>query len=151
MNFKMLFVGTGPEEKRLRNKIKEYDMEDCVNITGEISNRELLSSIYTRADLLLLPSVIDTSSLVRIEAAINGTPGVFIKDTMVATTIKDNFNGFTAELDETKYKDRIKEIINDKKLLKKVSKSAQETLGRTWYDAAEETYEEYLKLIENKG
>ena len=151
INFKMLYVGTGPEEKKLKNKIKEYNLENNIIMAGELSNRELLSAVYARADLLLLPSIMDTSSLVRIEAAVNGTAGLFIKDSMVASTIKDNVNGYTAELEESKYKDKIKEIISNKKQLKKVSKNAKETLGKTWLSVAEETYREYLKVIKNRG
>jgi glycosyltransferase involved in cell wall biosynthesis len=69
---------------------------------------------------------------------------------MVASTITDNYNGYTAKLDENEYKDKIKQIISNKKQLKKVSKTAQKTLGKSWKDVAEETYQEYLKLIENK-
>ena len=148
--FKMLYVGSGPDGKKLQAKIKESHMDDIITMTGKISSRELLSAIYLRSDLLLFPSVFDTSSLVRIEAAVNGTPGLFINDSMVGGTVKNNYNGYTAELDEEKYKDRIKEIINDKKLLKKVSKTAQKTLGKDWMTIAEETYNEYLKVIQNK-
>ena len=151
VKFKMIYVGIGPEEKKLKNKIKDYGMQEQIIMAGELSNREILSAVYARADLLLLPSIMDTSSLVRIEAAVNGTAGLFIKDSMVASTIKDNINGYTAELEESKYKDKIKEIISNKKQLKKVSKNAKETLGKTWLSVAEELYEEYLKLIENKG
>lgn len=150
IKYKMLYVGTGPEEKKLKNKIKEYNLEKNIIMTGELSSRELLSAIYARANLLLLPSIMDTSSLVRIEAAVNGTPGLFIKDSMVGTTITDNYNGYTEELDETKYKNRIKEIITNKKLLNKVSKNAQNTLGKNWKEVADETYNEYLKAIKNK-
>lgn len=150
IKYKMLYVGTGPEEKKLKNKIKEYNLEKNIIMTGELSSRELLSAIYARANLLLLPSIMDTSSLVRIEAAVNGTPGLFIKDSMVGTTITDNYNGYTEELDETKYKNRIKEIIANKKLLNKVSKNAQNTLGKNWKEVANETYNEYLKAIKNK-
>jgi len=151
VKFKMIYVGIGPEEKKLKNKIKDYGMQEQIIMAGELSNREILSAVYARADLLLLPSIMDTSSLVRIEAAVNGTAGLFIKDSMVASTIKDNINGYTAELEESKYKDKIKEIISNKKQLKKVSKNAKETLGKTWLSVAEELYEEYLKLIGNKG
>ncbi len=150
IKYKMLFVGSGPDEKKLKVKIKEYKLQDYVQMTGRISDRVLLSAIYARADLLLFPSLMDTSSLVRIEAAVNETPGLFIDDSMVGITVNDNINGYLAPLDEVKYKDRIKEIISDKKLLKKVSKKAQETLGKSWKTIADETYGEYLKTIEHR-
>ncbi len=147
IKFKMIYAGGGPEEKKLQSKIKKYDMKDIVITTGQISSRTILSAIYARADLLLLPSIMDTSSLVRIEAAVYETPGLFIKDSMVGTTITDNYNGYISEFDIQKYKDRIKQIITNKNQLKKVSKNAQKTLGKNWQEVAEEYYEEYIKII----
>lgn len=149
VNYKMLFVGTGPDERKLKSKIKDYKLSDCIQITGRIEDRVLLSAVYARADLLLFPSLMDTSSLVRIEAAVNGTPGLFIKDSMVGQTVNDNVNGFVSSLDEVEYKNRIKRIISDKKLLRKVSLNAQKTLGKGWDIVANETYNEYLKTIDD--
>lgn len=147
VSFKMLYVGTGPDEKKLKAKIKEYRMDNVI-MTGKIKNRMILSSIYARADLLLFPSLMDTSSLVRIEAAVNETPGLFIEDSMVGKTVENNINGYTSKFNVTEYKNRIKEILDNKKLLKKVSKKAQKTLGKNWQDVALETYNEYLRIIE---
>ncbi len=151
IKFKMIYAGTGTEDKKLKSKIKKYNMEDCIITTGQISSRTILSAIYARADLLLLPSFMDTSSLVRIEAAVNETPGLFIKDSMVGLTIINNYNGYTTEFDEKKYKDSIKAIIKDKQKLRKVSKNAKKTLGKTWQEAEQEYYQEYLQLLKNKN
>lgn len=150
IKFKMIYAGAGTEEKKLKSRIKKYNMEDYVITTGQISSRTILSAIYARADLLLLPSFMDTSSLVRIEAAINETPGLFIKNSMIGTTITDNYNGYTTEFNEEKYKERIKAIIKDKRGLKKVSKNAKMTLGKNWQEVEKEYYKEYLKVIESK-
>ena len=150
IKFKMLYVGTGPDEKKLKEKIKEYNMEDSVIMTGRIMDRILLSAIYARADLFLFPSLFDTSSLVQVEAAVNETPGLFIEGSVTAYTVTNNVSGFTTELDVNKYKDRIKEIINDKKLLAKVSKNAREMLGKNWSTIALEAYDLYIKEIEKK-
>ena len=145
INFKMLYIGTGPDEKELKEKIKNYQMQDLVLMPGKVTDRSLLSLIYARADLLLFPSLMDTSSLVRIEAAVNETPGLFIDGSMAGAMINNNVNGFTCELDEFKYKERIKEILKDKDLLNKVSKEARNSLGKSWYDVSKETYNLYLE------
>lgn len=85
-----------------------------------------------RSNLLLFPSVFDTSSLVRIEA----TPGLFIEDSMVGMTVKDNFNGYLSKEDIYLYKNRIKEIISDKKGLFMVSRRAKRTLGMSYSNVA---------------
>ena len=144
--FKMLFVGTGPDEKKLKEKIKEYKMEDTVIMTGRIENREILSAIYSRAQLFLFPSIFDASSLVQIEAAVNETPGLFIEGSVTADTVVNNVSGFTSKYDVEAYKNKIKEILNDKKLLNEVSMNSKKMLGKSWKEIAEETYKFYLDI-----
>ena len=148
--FKMLYVGTGPDEKKLKTRIEEYNMADEVIMTGRITDRMLLSGIYARASLFLFPSLFDASSLVQIEAAVNETPGLFIEGSVTSDTVLNNVSGFTTTLDETIYKDKIKEIISNQKLLSEVSKNAREMLGKNWYEIALETYDLYLKEIDKK-
>ena len=48
------------------------------------NDRELLSYYYNRADIMLFPSIYDSSSIVQIEAASQKTPAVFLKNTATA-------------------------------------------------------------------
>jgi glycosyltransferase involved in cell wall biosynthesis len=150
IKFKMIYVGTGPDEKKLKQRIEEYNLKKEIIMTGRIEDRTLLSNIYAMSDLFLFPSLFDASSLVQIEAAINETPGLFIKGSVTADTIINNVNGFTSKEDPVKYKERIIEIINNKPLLKKVSRNARLMLGKSWKNIAKETYNFYLKQIEIK-
>lgn len=150
VDFKMLYVGSGPDEKKLKSKIKEYKMADSVIMTGRISDRKELSLIYKRADLLLFPSLFDTSALVRIEAAVNETVGLFIDNSMIGLTVQDGINGFTSTLVEKEYTAKIKEILSDKVKLKKASKKAKKTLAKGWKEVAKETHNLYLNEIKQK-
>lgn len=150
VDFKMLYVGSGPDEKKLKSKIKEYKMADSVIMTGRISDRKELSLIYKRADLLLFPSLFDTSALVRIEAAVNETVGLFIDNSMIGLTVQDGINGFTSTLVEKEYTAKIKEILSDKVKLKKASKKAKKTLAKSWKEVAKETHNLYLNEIKQK-
>ena len=147
LKFKMLYVGTGPDEKKLKAKIKEYNLEDQVIMTGRITDRELLSSIYSRAQLFLFPSIFDASSLVQIEAAVNETPGLFIEESVTADTVINNVSGFTSKYSVEEYKNRIKEILNNKELLEKVSVNSKNMLGKSWETIAQETYTLYINEI----
>ena len=146
----MLYVGTGPDENKLKSEIKKYDMEDSIILTGRLTDRILLSSIYARADLFLFPSLFDASSLVQIEAAVNETPGLFIEGSVTSDTVINDVSGFTSKLDKIEYKNRIKEIIDDKKNLKRVSINARKMLGKNWKEIADETYNLYISEISKK-
>ena len=146
--FKMIYVGDGPDYESLSKKIKEYKLSNEVIMAGKIMDRELLKSIYYRANLFLFPSLFDASSLVQIEAASQETPTLFIEGAVTADTVENNINGFTAKYDVKLYAYRIEEIINNKKLYNKVKENAKKDLAKSWKDISLETYNYYLKTIE---
>lgn len=150
LKFKMLFVGVGQDEDKLKERIKELNLEKEVLLVGKIEDRIELASIYKRADLFLFPSVYDASSLVQIEAASQKTPGVFLKNTATSSTITDNVNGFLSEETIGAYSDKIIEVMENKELYKKVSNNAYYDLYRTWDEAVDEIYEIYKDLIAKK-
>ena len=148
--FKMIYVGDGFDLKELQKKIVDYGMQDYCITTGMITDRNIISGFYKRADLFLFPSLFDASSLVQIEAAVNETPGIFIEGSVTSDTVINNVSGFTSSYSVNDYKERIKEIISDKEKLKEVGKNAREMLGRSWDGIAKDTYELYLKEMEKK-
>lgn len=146
--FKMFFVGGGPDEEQLREKIKQNNLQNEIILTGKIMDREILSAHYLRADLFLFPSLYDNDSLVQREAGVNKTPSVFSIGAMTAHSITDNYNGFLAEYDVDKYTNRIEEILQNEPLLKEVS----ETIHKeqiTWEQALEKATKAYSEIIEN--
>lgn len=150
LKFKMLFVGVGQDEDKLKERIKELNLEKEVLLVGKIEDRIELASIYKRADLFLFPSVYDASSLVQIEAASQKTPGVFLKNTATSSTITDNVNGFLSDETIGAYSDKIIEVMENKELYKKVSNNAYYDLYRSWDKAVEEIYDIYKDLIDKK-
>ena len=145
--YKMIYVGDGPDYDNLSKKIKEYKMQDDVILAGKIMDRELLKSIYYRADLFIFPSLFDSSSLVQIEAASQETPTIFVEGSVTSDTVENNVNGFKEKEDVDLFADRIINIINDKKLYNKVKKTARKDLAMSWKDIAKETYNHYLDII----
>lgn len=151
LKFKMLFVGSGNDEKILRKHIKELDMGKNIIMCGRIMDRYELSCYFSRADLFLFPSLYDASSIVQIEAASQSTPSLFLKGSATAGTVTDNVNGFLSENSVDAYSDKIIEIIKNKKFLETVSKNSFRDLYKNWDDLIDEVYTLYKEKIgENK-
>ena len=144
----MIYVGDGPDFDKLKKKIKEYKMQDRVIMAGKIMDRELLKEIYYRASLFIFPSLFDSSSLVQIEAASQETPTIFVEGSVTSDTVENNINGFKEKEDVIAFADRIENIIKDQKLYQDVQQGAKRDLARPWTDIAKETYNYYLKVIE---
>lgn len=148
LKFKMLFVGTGADEDKLVNQIKNNNLKKYVLLCGKITDRKELAYHYSRADLFLFPSVYDASSIVQIEAASQKTPTIFLKDTATASTVTDNINGFLSNYSEDAYSNKIIEVLDNNKLYKNVSNKAYKDLYKNWDDSIKEIYELYLNIIE---
>lgn len=145
--FKMLFVGAGQDEEKLRERIAETGMDDKIILCGRINDRSELAAVYARADLFLFPSLYDANSLVQIEAASQGTPTLFVKGAVTGSSVIDKVNGFVADNSVEEYARKIIEIISDKELYSKVSEGAFRDLYRPWDAAVASVFGDYQRLV----
>jgi glycosyltransferase involved in cell wall biosynthesis len=72
-NVRLLFVGVGPDEARIRRKAQESGLQDHVIWTGQLSE---LAEAYAAMDVLVLPSVYEAFGLVLLEAMVMGVPAI---------------------------------------------------------------------------
>ena len=146
-DFKMFFVGSGPDENKLKKYIEKCGLAEKVIITGKITDREEIKKYYKCADLFLFPSKYDTNSLVQIEAASQKTPTLFLKDTITASTVKPDYNGYVCENNASSFAQKIIEIFSDKKEYNKVCENAFKSLYVTWDDVVKSVYNGYQEII----
>lgn len=64
-NAKLLLVGSGPDEKKIINKIKEFDIKNDVII---LSHRSDIPELMSAMDAFVFPSVIEGFGIVLVEA-----------------------------------------------------------------------------------
>ena len=147
VRFKMLFVGPIEDGKIFYKKMEELQLNDHIIVCGPIYDRNLLKKIYVRADLLLLPSYYDTSSLVQKEAASQFTPTVFLENTPTASDVVNDYNGFITAFDKKSYAGKIIEVLNNRRLLQEVSRNCHDTLYKTWEDVCKILFEYYTRLL----
>ena len=150
-DFKMIFVGNGPDMAKFKAIVNENGLNDNFIFTGLISkaDRELLQGYYLRSDLFLFPSTFDTSSLVPIEAAAHKLPTLLIKDSYTAEAITGDVNGFLAEETPEKYAEKIVEIISNDEKRKAVGEEAHVSVYRSWEMVAKEVLEKYKQIIKD--
>jgi glycosyltransferase involved in cell wall biosynthesis len=149
-NFKMIFIGSGPFEAYMEKKIKKNGLQDTTVFTGRITDRTELSAHYRLADLFLLPSLYDSSSLVQIEAASQNTPTLFIEKAVTASTVKDGINGYISQNSTQKYANKINSIFEDEKAHDFISNNAFRDLYLVWEQIVDQLKKTYLELLENR-
>ncbi len=149
IDFKMFYVGMGEDEKKLKEKIKEYKLDKKVKLLGKISKTDKLEKIYAAANLFLFPSNYDTDGIVKREAACCSVPGIFLKDSCAGCEIIDNFNGFLCENNSDSLANKIKTLLKDKPHLKEIGKNAKKTIYCTWDKNLKEVFKIYKQIVNN--
>lgn len=145
--FKMLFLGSGQDEKKLRVLIRENGVEDLTIFAGGTRDRDLLAAAYARADLFLFPSLYDASSLVQVEAASQGTPGVFVEGSATSDTITDDVNGFLSYNDAELFAQKVLSVMHDPVKREKAGENARRDLYIQWKDVVQDVYRNYLRIL----
>ncbi|MFA7190503.1 MAG: glycosyltransferase, partial [Sphaerochaetaceae bacterium] len=144
-DFKMLFVGQGPDENEMHQMIDEAGLHDKVVFAGHISDRNLMKQIYSRADLFLFPSLYDNAPMVVREAAAAGTPSILMRGSCSAEGVTDDVNGFLCENDPVEMASRIEAALP---LADKVGEEARRTIPLAWSEVMKMVVVRYQNLID---
>lgn len=71
MDAELILVGTGPLEEKVKDKVAEKRLSDCVHFLG---NRKDMNRIYQAMDVFVFPSLFEGLGIVAIEAQAVGIP-----------------------------------------------------------------------------
>ena len=146
-DFILLLIGEGKEKEKLKNFIKENNLNNFVNILNQKIHKEL-SLYYKAAYLLILLSTNESFGKVIIEAGFTNTPTLSSKSLGPQDIIKDNNNGWLVEinnLDQTLNK--LNYLLNNEDLIIKVGKEAKNSF--LLKNSQKETYKKIERLWYN--
>lgn len=149
LDFRMVFVGGGGDEKDVREYAREVGLDRRVIFTGSVSDREKLRAWYSIADLFLFPSTFDTNGLVVREAAASDTASVIIKDSCASEGVTDGRNGFLIEENAESMAAKLRELIAEPEAMQRVGRGAGEELYISWDDAVANAFNRYEVVIDN--
>ena len=149
-DFRMVFIGKGPDRELLEQQAAENGIADRCIFTGPIYNRDALRAWNTRADLFLFPSTFDTNGLVVREAAACGLAGVLIADSCAAEGVTDRRNGFLIEQTPEAMAALLGRVGADLPYLHEVGQRAMDEIYVSWRDAVSAAYARYGEVLELK-
>ncbi|EOU1110683.1 glycosyltransferase [Clostridium perfringens] len=118
VDFKLLIIGEGEEREKIEEKIKKYNLYNNVELLGYINNPY---PYFKKADLFCLTSEAEGFPTVIVESMILGCPFVSTKVAGVDELSSNNECGIVLESDANIISDKIKELLNDSDLRKKMS------------------------------
>ena len=123
-NVRLMMVGEGPKEEKLKQKVSELGLKNVVTFTGDIAPIKI-HKYYQAADIFVLPSHVKGVPVVVIEAMACGLP-VVVSNTEI---IEDGLNGFLIPINNPEALTmKLDILINDKYLREKFSKESLKTI-----------------------
>lgn len=132
INGEVFIVGEGPEKHRLEELTKKLKLKN-VKFLGYYGKNQTqaLREMYARANVLVLPSIVDESlGLVIIEAMAAKTPIVASNKGGIPLAVKDGKNGFLVRARSAKgIADAVNKIFSDEKLSAEMGENAKKIVA----------------------
>lgn len=148
-NFRLIMIGTGPDENAIKKYIRKNGLDGNVIFTGQILDRAELQLYYSAADLLVFPSVFDTNGLVVREAAASATAALLVDGSCAAEGIKDGETGFLCSENDQSVAASILKIFENPPQLRQVGINAQNDIYISWDESIKNAYERYRIVIDD--
>jgi len=153
-NAKLLIVGDGPEEERLRRIVKKSNIEDSVIFFGYIRPLgTLLKKIYKSSHLLVLPSLDECMSRTILEAMSMRLPVVTTDDWYSKWLVKPNKEAalLVNPKNISMLASAVIEILNEEELSKKLALNGRQLIETSynWQIIAKQVIHLYEKCIKS--
>jgi hypothetical protein len=143
----LLLVGEGRYGKKLKQMVKDRNLEEVVHFTGYI-DRDKLKHVYALADVFVFPSKTETQGLVTIESMATGTPVVGIGEMGTKDVMQGDNGGFMVSDDLEEFTGRTRMLLEDGALFQKKSKEAVEYSRKfDLHTVGQRTAEVYEQII----
>lgn len=147
-DFRLVLVGEGDQIPFLREKVKEYNIENKVFFKGALPHQRVMELMQS-SKVLVLPSVEEGQGVVLIEAMACGTPCIASDVGGIPEIISSDVGWLVPPGDVEKLKQALLESISSEKLWIEKSKNAFEFAGTfDWSNIASRivaVYEDVMK------
>ena len=144
---KLILVGTGEEEQRIRLLVRKVELDDDVVFTGRVSESDKVK-LLQGAWCIVYTSKVEGWGMVILEANACATPAVAYNSGALKEAVIDGKTGLLVKYgDINEFAERLKEVLSDEGLRKKLSSEALKySYNFDWDKAAVET-ETYLETL----
>jgi len=140
-------VGRGPEEKSLKDLIKNLGIKSKVRIVSNLERKELIKHLMD-AEIFCLPTSVEGFGISIIESAAAKTPYVVTDLPVIREVTKKYLGGLAVKLDDIyDLSKKINKLLTNKKLYDEKSKECLKLAKiYSWEKVAKQTEKTYLSL-----
>lgn len=148
--FKLLLVGAGVHRKHFEKKVSKLNLQNYIIFVGGVYDLTEKCKYIVASDIQIFPSYYDTDGIVRIETAAFGVPTMFIENSIAASVITDNHNGYIGKNNVNDYANKIIDIFSDEKTFLQVKENCKKEIYIKWEDVVKQVEQNYIEIINNK-
>jgi len=151
-SFAVIIIGTGALENLYKEIAKNNGMEDQILILGQIPPSEIMS-YYAFSDFVVHPSVIESFSMVCLEAMAAGKPFICTSNIGITEYITNEKEAFIIPPDNIgSLVEKIDILLGDPSLREKMGRAAGETAQKfRWKNQIGKILKIYSSLADNRG
>lgn len=151
-DIKLLIVGSGPEEKALKNLVKKLHLKKSIIIVGQKRSPDLIK-LYKSSSIFILPSIYEGQPLTILEAWASKIPVIASKTGDIQFLVKEGYNGFFINDPNNIYEiaNVITGAVNNKNL-KQMGENGFNFVKNnfSWKKSATQTLEIYNQILSRK-
>lgn len=149
LNVKLVLAGDGPERHKVEQILKANGMFDQAHFLDNVPN-EKMPDIYRAADISILPSFMEATSITGLESMSCGLPLIGTRVGGIPTLISDGETGFLIPPgDPIALGEAMMKLVNDPKLRQTMGLKARQKVEQqfSWFHIAELTTAIYQRYI----
>lgn len=124
IDFKWIIIGDGEEELRIKDKIKEYGLEESVILIGKKSNPY---PYIMKADLMIHPSLVESQGISIIESMALHTPVIAVASSGPKAFLISGKNGYLVNPEPEEVVTIIQMLQKNSKMKMQIIENAYET------------------------
>ena len=153
-NIRLIIAGEGEMEKEYRAYVKENGLDDRTEFLG---HRDDIGELLSKVDLLALPSTLEATPYVILEAMSAGIPVVASAVFGIPELVTDGETGFLVEAgDSGGFARSISRLFSDTELFRRVSREAKRDFEKRFtiersVGQTESLYEKVMGIEDKKG
>ncbi len=124
-------VGSGPEIKKILNKIHKYNLDEYISIEGKVPNAKI-GFYYENADIIVFPSVYqEPLGRIALEAASYGKPVIASRVGGIPEIVQDNKTGILVQPNDAyELSNKIILLSTNEKKIEKISYFAKKEIKK---------------------
>jgi len=145
--FKLIIVGTGPLEEKIKKYIKENSLQENVSFSGWLQSVEDVAKIYNQAKIFIMPSLNEGGPRVNLEAMACNTALVTTRVGLMPDIIKDGENGVFVDWKIDDIVDKTINLLRNENLRGKIAENGRETVQQ--FERKKMIYN-YAKIIQGQ-